>query len=117
MPSARSIASRAPRCRLVLLGTDSCDELFTLGAGCLRSRSAGTSCLGTWGDFGTLEKPFSAHRYKDIGKRLSQATLAHRGDLEVQRRLLYNAVTRAQKAATIIVQDPKGGRTIAAPFA
>ncbi len=65
-------------CRLVLLGTDSCDELFTLGAGCLRSRSAGTSCLGTWGDFGTLEKPFSAHRYKDIGKRLSQATLAHR---------------------------------------
>lgn len=101
MPSARSIASSAPRsplasatsaaftsrnfsdavnCRRVLLGTDSCDELLTLRAGCLPSPSAGTSSrLRTSGDFGTLGKPFSAHRYKDIGKRLSQATLAHRG--------------------------------------
>ncbi len=29
------------------------------------------------------------------------------GDVEKQRRLLYNAVTRAKNAATIIVQDPK----------
>jgi hypothetical protein len=29
------------------------------------------------------------------------------GNLEKQRRLLYNAVTRARKAATIIVLDPK----------
>jgi hypothetical protein len=27
---------------------------------------------------GTLGEPFSAHRYKDIGGRLSQATLAQR---------------------------------------
>ena len=39
------------------------------------------------------------------------------GDLEVQRRLLYNAVTRAKKAATIIVQNPTGARTTAPPFA
>jgi UvrD-like helicase C-terminal domain/AAA domain len=38
------------------------------------------------------------------------------GDIEVQRRLLYNAVTRAKKSATIIVQDPKRSRTTSAPF-
>lgn len=40
------------------------------------------------------------------------------GDVEKQRRLLYNAVTRAKKAATIIVQDPKptSSRLVNAPF-
>lgn len=38
-------------------------------------------------------------------------------DLEVQRRLLYNAVTRAKKGATIIVQDPHRDRLKTPPFA
>ena len=38
-------------------------------------------------------------------------------DLEVQRRLLYNAVTRAKKGATIIVQDPHRDRLSEPPFA
>jgi len=31
-------------------------------------------------------------------------------DSEQQRRLLYNAVTRAKRRALVIVEDPKGGR-------
>jgi hypothetical protein len=63
-----------------LLGTDSCDALFTRGSGRLSSPSVGSSGrTGTWGGLGTLRGPFSAHRYKDIEQRLSQATLAHRG--------------------------------------
>ncbi len=40
------------------------------------------------------------------------------GSEEGQRRLLYNAVTRAKKAATIIVQDPKPtkSRLVGSPF-
>jgi ATP-dependent exoDNAse (exonuclease V) alpha subunit len=35
---------------------------------------------------------------------------------EMQRRLLYNAVTRAQKQATVIVQDPKRSPLKDGPF-
>tara|TARA_R110002073_G_scaffold336583_1_gene536318 strand:- start:8290 stop:9543 length:1254 start_codon:yes stop_codon:yes gene_type:complete len=38
------------------------------------------------------------------------------GGAEAQRRLLYNAVTRAKKQATIIVQDPKRDRLATSPF-
>jgi hypothetical protein len=50
---------------------------FTPGA--RRPPSAGaTSRTRTWDGLGTCRGPFSAHRYKDIGERLSQATLAQR---------------------------------------
>src|SRR6185369_2633395 len=100
MPSLRSNASSAPRlplarassaaltsrsfsdavnCRRVLLVSDSCDALFARALCGLRSPSAGAlSGPGTWGGLGTLGDPFSDHRYKDIGGRLSQATLAQR---------------------------------------
>lgn len=38
------------------------------------------------------------------------------GDAEMQRRWLYNAITRAQQAALVIVQDPAKRRLTAPPF-
>src|SRR5882672_12174637 len=102
MPSWRSSASRAPRSplaraasaafttrnfsdaenwRRVLPCTDSCDAPFVLDSRRLRSTSPSSGASfrsGTWGGLGTLRGPFSAHRYKDIGERLSQVTLAQR---------------------------------------
>lgn len=40
-----------------------------------------------------------------------------RSDIEQQRRLLYNAVTRAKQQALVVVQDPKGDRLEDAVFA
>ena len=37
-------------------------------------------------------------------------------DMERQRRLLYNAVTRARRQALIIVRDPRETRIAAPPF-
>lgn len=37
-------------------------------------------------------------------------------DSEQQRRLLYNAITRAKRRAIVIVEDPKGNRLSAPPF-
>lgn len=39
------------------------------------------------------------------------------GDAEVQRRWLYNAITRAKEAAWVIVEDPKRDRLRKPPFA
>jgi hypothetical protein len=43
--------------------------------------------------------------------------LAVVSNLEAQRRLLYNAITRAKKQATLIIQDPKRTRLQQPPFA
>src|SRR5712671_197207 len=103
MPSWRSSASRVPRSplaravsaaftsrnfsdaenwRRVLPCTDSCDAPFMLDSRRLRSTSPSSGAsfrAETWVGLGTLRGPFSAHRYKDIGERLSQVTLAQRG--------------------------------------
>src|SRR5882672_7244848 len=73
--------SDAENWRRVLPCTDSCDAPFVLDSRRLRSTSPSSGASfrsGTWGGLGTLRGPFSAHRYKDIGERLSQVTLAQR---------------------------------------
>ena len=39
-----------------------------------------------------------------------------KGSAERQRRLLYNAITRAKKQALVVVHDPKNNRLLLPPF-
>src|SRR5690606_37013840 len=107
MPSLRSSASSAPRSplataasadfkmrsfsdagyfRRVLRGRLSTDAPLTPRSRCLRSSSCDFLVPGDCGGFGILGRPFSAHRYRDIQGKLSQTTLAQRGEGLLARR-------------------------------